>query len=222
MECIFEYPFVRMPSLCPWIAACKYYALQRKTQTERQTRETVGWRAFTRGKCIFPRSDAFTAASGVGAGVAAAREPGGAGSFRASSTPSAGEPQSPRRPERYAFDLCEELDVESLGCTMYTRVNDLVSIRLIAMAWRYLSKSMFGSSGGESEEEDLQAAAIIASMGRKRRWGGSVFGHKIYKRDRAAAERLLMLKYFDEESIFDDDQFRRRYWVAFGFCIDII
>ena len=62
MECIFEYPFVRMPSLCPWIAACKYYALQRKTQTERQTRETVGWRAFTRGKCIFPRSDAFTAA----------------------------------------------------------------------------------------------------------------------------------------------------------------
>ena len=31
-------------------------------------------------------------------------------------------------PERYAFDLCEELDVESLGCTMYTRVNDLVSI----------------------------------------------------------------------------------------------
>ena len=125
-------------------------------------------------------------------------------------------------PERYAFDLCEELDVESLGCTMYTRVNDLVSIRLIAMAWRYLSKSMFGSSGGESEEEDLQAAAIIASMGRKRRWGGSVFGHKIYKCDRAAAERLLMLKYFDEESIFDDDQFRRRYWVAFGFCIDII
>ena len=181
-------------------------------------------------------------APGVGAGVAAAREPGGAGSFRASSTPSprrpesrsrlvgrraaiassAGEPQSLRRPERYAFDLCEELDVESLGCTMYTRVNDLVSIRLIAMAWRYLSKSMFGSSGGESEEEDLQAAAIIASMGRKRRWGGSVFGHKIYKRDRAAAERLLMLKYFDEESIFDDDQFRRRYWVAFGFCIDII
>ena len=93
MECIFEYPYVRMPSLCPWIAACKYYALQRKTQTERQTRETVGWRAFTRGKCIFPRSDAFTAAPGVGAGVAAAREPGGAGSFRASSTP------SPRRPE---------------------------------------------------------------------------------------------------------------------------
>ena len=93
MECIFEYPFVRMPSLCPWIAACKYYALQRKTQTERQTRETVGWRAFTRGKCIFPRSDAFTAAPGVGAGVAAAREPGGAGSFRASST------LSPRRPE---------------------------------------------------------------------------------------------------------------------------
>ena len=148
MKCIFEYPFVRMPSLCPWIAACKYYALQRKTQTERQTRETVGWRAFTRGKCIFPRSDAFTAAPGVGAGVAAAREPGGAGSFRASSTPSprrpesrsrlvgrraaiassAGEPQSLRRPERYAFDLCEELDVESLGCTMYTRVNDLVSI----------------------------------------------------------------------------------------------
>ena len=62
MECIFEYPFVRMSSLCPRIAACKYYALQRKTQTERQTRETVGWRAFTRGKCIFPRSDAFTAA----------------------------------------------------------------------------------------------------------------------------------------------------------------
>ena len=93
MECIFEYPFVRMPSLCPWIAACKYYALQRKTQTERQMRETVGWRAFTRGKCIFPRSDAFTAAPGVGAGVAAAREPGGAGSFRASST------LSPRRPE---------------------------------------------------------------------------------------------------------------------------
>ena len=125
-------------------------------------------------------------------------------------------------PERYAFDLCEELDVESLGCTMYTRVNDLVSIRLIGMAWRYLSKSMFGSSGGESEEEDLQAAAIIASMGRKRRWGGSVFGHKIQKRDRAAAERLLMLKNFDEGSIFDDDQFRQRYWVAFGFCIDII
>ena len=38
---------------------------------------------------------------------------------------SAGEPQSLRRPERYAFDLCEELDVESLDCTMYTRALDL-------------------------------------------------------------------------------------------------
>ncbi|WVZ69895.1 hypothetical protein U9M48_018611 [Paspalum notatum var. saurae] len=48
-------------------------------------------------------------------------------------------------------------------------------------------------------------------MERKRRWGGSVFGHKTYKRDREGAERLLMQKYFDEEPIFDEDQFRRRF-----------
>jgi len=98
MECIFEYPFIRMPSLCPWIAACKYYALQRKTQTERQTRETVGWRAFTRGKCIFPRSDAFIAMPGVGGGIAAVWEPGGAGVLLCivdTVASSAGEPQSP-------------------------------------------------------------------------------------------------------------------------------
>lgn len=75
--------------------------------------------------------------------------------------------------------------------------------------------SMFGSSGGDSsEEEELQAAALVASMGRKHRWGGSVFGHRTYKRDRDAAERLLMQEYFDEEPIYDEDQFRRRYWVV--------
>ncbi|WVZ69421.1 hypothetical protein U9M48_018209, partial [Paspalum notatum var. saurae] len=81
------------------------------------------------------------------------------------------------------------------------------------MAWRYLSMSMFGSSGGDlSDDEQLQVAAIVASMERRKPcWGGSVFGHKIYKRDREGAERLLMQKYFDEEPIFDDNQFRRRY-----------
>ena len=75
--------------------------------------------------------------------------------------------------------------------------------------------SMFGSWGGDlSDHEDLQAAAIVASMGRKRHWGGSVFGHKTYKRDREGAERLLMQKYFDEEPIFDEDQFRQRYWIG--------
>lgn len=72
---------------------------------------------------------------------------------------------------------------------------------------------MFGSSGADESDDDelIQVAAIVASMERKRRWGGSVFGHKTYKRDREGAERLLMKKYFDEEPIFDEDQFRRRY-----------
>jgi len=50
------------------------------------------------GKCIFPRSDEFTAAPGVGAGVAAAREPGGAGVLPCivnTVASSAGKQQSP-------------------------------------------------------------------------------------------------------------------------------
>jgi len=80
------------------------------------------------------------------------------------------------------------------------------------MAWRYLSMSMCGSSGGDSsEEEEIEAATLVASIGSKRRWGGSVIGHKTYKRDRLAIQIQLDKDYFGEEPIYDEDQFHRRY-----------
>ena len=96
-------------------------------------------------------------------------------------------------PCRYAFVCSQELHLDLLESTQNAHA-ELVYVRFVAMAWRYLSMSMFGSSGGDlSDDEQLQAAAIVASMERRKpRWGGSVFGHKIYKRDREGAERLLM------------------------------
>ncbi|KAG2548403.1 hypothetical protein PVAP13_9KG183055 [Panicum virgatum] len=80
------------------------------------------------------------------------------------------------------------------------------------MAWRYLSMSMCGSSGGDSsEEEEIEAATLVASIGSKWRWGGSVIRHKTYKRDRLAIQIQLDKDYFGEEPFYDEDQFRRRF-----------
>jgi hypothetical protein len=63
-----------------------------------------------------------------------------------------------------------------------------------------------------SKDEELEAAAaVVASIVSKRHWGGSVIGHKTYKRDRHVVEQQLNRDYFSEDPIYDEDQFRQRY-----------
>ena len=48
--------------------------------------------------------------------------------------------------------------------------------------------SMFGTAAAYSRDDDIMAAvAVLTQVQKKRRWGGSVPGHKTYKRDRIAA-----------------------------------
>jgi hypothetical protein len=64
-----------------------------------------------------------------------------------------------------------------------------------------------------SKDEELKAAAaVVASIVSKRHWGGSVIGHKTYKRDWHAVEQQLDRDYFGQDPIYDEDQFCRRYY----------
>jgi len=48
--------------------------------------------------------------------------------------------------------------------------------------------------------------------------GGSVPGHRVYNCDRAGADKQLMADYFVERPLYNEDHFRRRYFVMFTSC----
>jgi len=91
---------------------------------------------------------------------------------------------------------------------------------VLAMAWSYVKMSMFGTAAASSMDNEIMAAvAVLTQTPKKRPWGGSVPGHKTYKRDRIAANWQLNQDYFVERPIYNEEHFRRRYnlWPCFHF-----
>ena len=72
-----------------------------------------------------------------------------------------------------------------------------------------LSNCGTGGSKGR-DADDVEIVAVVQLIDRKRRWGGSISGHKTYKRDRDGANKLLNAQYFVERAIYNADHFRRR------------
>ncbi|WVZ94730.1 hypothetical protein U9M48_040594, partial [Paspalum notatum var. saurae] len=82
------------------------------------------------------------------------------------------------------------------------------------MAWRYIKMGMCGTSAANHrEEEQLQATAAVVAigLGKKRRWGGSVYGHAVKNRKREEVNEEIMRNYFNDPPLFDDEYFRRRF-----------
>lgn len=79
--------------------------------------------------------------------------------------------------------------------------------------------SMFGTAAAYSMDNEIMAAVAVAltQTPKKRPWGGSMPGHKTYKRDRIAANWQLNEDYFIEHPIYNEEHFRRRYnlWPTF-------
>jgi hypothetical protein len=64
-----------------------------------------------------------------------------------------------------------------------------------------------------SSSQGLQlavAAYALASGRKKRKWGGSVVGHKTYDRERVAAAIRLENDYFGPRALYNEEMFRRR------------
>ena len=81
------------------------------------------------------------------------------------------------------------------------------------MAFKYYRRSWCGSAATSvHNEEEMEACALVlATLRQKRRWGGSVVGHKTKKRDRISGDIRLNNDYFVERPLFDSEEFRRRY-----------
>ena len=80
--------------------------------------------------------------------------------------------------------------------------------------------SIFGTAAASSRNDEIMAAvAVLTQVQKKRSWGGSVPGHKTYKRDRVAANCQLNQDYFIERPLYNEEHFRRRYnlWTCFHF-----
>jgi hypothetical protein len=80
--------------------------------------------------------------------------------------------------------------------------------------------SMFGTTAAYSRDDEIMvAAAVLTKTPHKCPWGGSVPGHKTYKRDRIATDRQLNQDYFVECPLYNEEHFRRRYnlWPSFNF-----
>ena len=88
------------------------------------------------------------------------------------------------------------------------------------MASKYFRLSSLGrSSDLRDEDDEIEVAAAIRMLQQKRRGGGgSVPGHRVYNRDRAGADKQLMADYFVERPLYNEDHFRRRYFVMFTSC----
>jgi len=87
------------------------------------------------------------------------------------------------------------------------------------MASKYFRLSSLGrSSDLRDEDDEIEAAAAICMLQQKLRRGGSVPGHRVYNRDRASADKQLMADYFVERPLYNEDHFRRRYFVMFTSC----
>ncbi|CAD6214893.1 unnamed protein product [Miscanthus lutarioriparius] len=80
------------------------------------------------------------------------------------------------------------------------------------MAWSYVKMSMFGIAAAYLRDDDIMATvAVLVQTPQKHPWGGSVLGHKTYKRDRVAADWQLNQDYFVEHPLYNKEHFRRRY-----------
>ena len=69
------------------------------------------------------------------------------------------------------------------------------------------------STANRREEEELKAAAVAVALGvgNKRRWGRSFFGHAVKNRKREEVNEQIMRDYFNENALFGEEDFRRRY-----------
>ena len=76
---------------------------------------------------------------------------------------------------------------------------------------RYIKLSNCGTTASQGRDaDDVEIAAAVLVVEAKRRWGGSIPGHKIVNRDREGANKILNAQYFVERPMYDSDHFRRR------------
>lgn len=68
------------------------------------------------------------------------------------------------------------------------------------------------SAANRWEADQLQATAAVVAMGlgKKRRWGGSVYGHVVKNRKREEVNEEIMRNYFNDPPLFGEEYFRRR------------
>jgi hypothetical protein len=92
------------------------------------------------------------------------------------------------------------------------RIKQMFNTHVISvMASRYIRLSCYGSNVDPRDDDDeISAAVALSLVPRKRKWGGSVPGHRVYKRDRAGADKRLMADYFVPRPLYNEDHFRRR------------
>jgi hypothetical protein len=82
---------------------------------------------------------------------------------------------------------------------------------ILGMAMRYIKLSNCGTAARQGrDDEDVEIAATVLVARTKRRWGGSVPGHKTYKHDREGANKIFNAQYFVERPIYNLEHFRRR------------
>ena len=82
---------------------------------------------------------------------------------------------------------------------------------ILGIMMRYMKLSNCGTAGTQGTfDDDVEIAATIVLVDTKRRWGGSIPGHKTYKRDREVANKLLNAQYFVDRPLYNADHFRRR------------
>uniref|UniRef100_J3LR49 Uncharacterized protein n=1 Tax=Oryza brachyantha TaxID=4533 RepID=J3LR49_ORYBR len=89
------------------------------------------------------------------------------------------------------------------------------------MAWSYVKMSMFGTVATYSNDSEI-IAAVVVQIPKKRPWGGSILGHKTYKRDRLAADRQLNQDYFVERPLYNEEHFRRRFCMRRELFLQIV
>jgi hypothetical protein len=66
------------------------------------------------------------------------------------------------------------------------------------------------SVANRRQEEELQATAVAVSMVvGKKRWGGSVIGHKVKNCEREEVNAQIMRDYFNDPPLYGEEYFRR-------------
>jgi len=92
----------------------------------------------------------------------------------------------------------------------------------LAMAFNYYRSTWCGSAAANKNNEEIEACAVlVATLRKKRRWGGSVVGHKMKNRDRIGGDIQLNNDYFIERSLFNPEQFRRRFRMQQSLFLEI-
>jgi hypothetical protein len=81
------------------------------------------------------------------------------------------------------------------------------------MAFKYYRSTWCGSAAASmlSDEEIEACVFVVATLSKKRCWGGSVVGHRLKKHDSIGGDIRLNNDYFVERTLFNSEEFRRRY-----------